>query len=351
MHTRREFLRQAGTVAVTATAAANIRPIGPTILHATDKAGARRPVMGEGAHVYEAWHDWGTLPPSIRYGNTHGVCTDAQNHVYIHHTVAADSDSADTMVVFDSKGKFVKSWGKDFKGGAHGLHIRKEGRDEFLYLCDTKRGLMVKTTLAGEIVYTLDYPKQAAPYANPIKYSPTNVAIAPNGDVYVADGYGSSYINQYNAKGDYIRTFGGKGSAPGQVDCPHGLTVDTRAKGTPVLMVADRSNKRIQTFTLDGQHAGFIDGTNAPCHFHEHNGLMVVPDLWARVTLLDAQNKVVAQLGDAGVESWKAIRKGPRDLFTPGKFVCPHSACFDREGNIFVVEWVEVGRVTKLVKV
>jgi hypothetical protein len=345
---RRDFLRLAGAGALAAA--------GPTILHATDKAGARRPVMGSGAHAYEAYHDWGTLPASIRYGNTHGVCVDAQGHIYIHHTVGAESESADTMIVFDGKGKFVKSWGKEFKGGAHGLHIRKEGRDEFLYLCDTKRALMVKTTLSGEVVYTLEYPKQSEPYArgadgNPtIKYSPTNVAIAPNGDVYVADGYGSSYINQYDAKGNYIRTFGGKGNAPGQLDCPHGLIVDTRPRD-PILLVADRTNRRIQTFTLDGKPVGVIDGTNAPCHFDVHKGMMVIPDLWARVTLFDAQNQVIAQLGEAGVDSWKSIRKGPRELFTPGKFVCPHSACFDHDGNIFVVEWVEVGRVTKLLKV
>jgi hypothetical protein len=345
---RREFLWIAGASAIAASA--------PTILHATDKAGSRRPVMGSGDHMYEAYHDWGELPASIRYGNTHGVCIDSQNRVYVHHTVGAESESADTMIVFDSKGKFVRSWGKEFKGGAHGLHIRKEGRYEFLYLCDTKRALMVKTTLAGEAVYTLDYPKDSEKYpigadGKPgIKYSPTNVAIAPNGDVYVADGYGSSYINQYSGKGEYIRTFGGKGRVPGQLDCPHGLVVDTRPR-TPVLMVADRSNRRIQSFTLEGQHVGFIDGTNAPCHFHERKGLIVVPDLWARVTLLDAQNRVVTQLGDADVDSWKSIRKGPRALFTPGKFVCPHSACFDHDGNIFVVEWVEVGRVTKLQRV
>jgi hypothetical protein len=343
---RREFLRLAGAGAL---AGAGVG-VGPVILHATDKGGTRRPVMGSGAHTYEAYHDWGTLPASIRYGNTHGVCADSQGHIYIHHTVGAESDSADTMVVFDGKGAFVKSWGKEFKGGAHGLHIRKEGRDEFLYLCDTKRALMVKTTLAGEVVYTIEYPRVSKQYETEIQYSPTNVAIAPNGDVYVADGYGSSYINQYDAKGAYIRTFGGKGSAAGQLDCPHGLMVDTRAR-EPILLVADRSNKRIQSFTLDGKSIAFIDGTNAPCHFHVHKGLMVVPDLWARVTLFDEKNRVIAQLGDAGVDSWKSIRKGPRELFTAGKFVCPHSACFDHDGNIYVVEWVEVGRVTKLVKV
>ena len=99
------------------------------------------------------------------------------------------------------RGKFVKSWGKEFQGGAHGLHIHTEGSQEYLYLCDTKRGIMVKTTLDGEEVFTLGYPKESEFYkldkdGKPAtKYSPTNLAIAPNGDIYVGDGYGSSSVS------------------------------------------------------------------------------------------------------------------------------------------------------------
>ena len=109
------------------------------ILGAGDKSGSKKPILGEGEYRYEATHDWGELPASIKYGNTHGVVEDSQGHIYVHHTVNGASESPDTMVVFDEKGKFVKSWGKEFKGGAHGLHIAKEGKNEFLYLCDTKR--------------------------------------------------------------------------------------------------------------------------------------------------------------------------------------------------------------------
>ena len=223
--------------------------------------------MGEGEHTYEVTHNWGELPADIQYGNTHGVCEDSHGHIYIHHTVYSTSEKPDSMVVFDHKGKFVKSWGKEFKGGAHGLHIRKEGKQEFLYLCDTKRGLMVKTTLNGEEVFTLAYPKESEPIIRTkIKYSPTNLAIAPNGDIYIGDGYGSSYINQYDSKGKYIRTFGGPGKEAGQLLCPHGIIADTRG-AEPVLLVADRTNKRIQRFTLEGKHIDFLYGTNAPCYF------------------------------------------------------------------------------------
>lgn len=329
----------------------------PLILGAANKSGSKKPVVGEGDHTYEVTHDWGELPADIRYGNTHGVCEDSRGHIYVHHTVNETSEKADSMVVFDHKGKFVKSWGKDFKGGAHGLHIRREGKNEFLYLCDTKRGLVVKTTLDGEEVFTLGYPKEAEVYAKPgpdgkpIKYSPTNLAIAPNGDIYVGDGYGSSYVNQYNSKGEYKKTFGGHGKEAGQLDCPHGITVDERGS-EPVIIVADRSNKRLQRFTLDGKHIDFLYGTTAPCYFSFYkNGDLVIPDLFARVTLMDRNNKIITELGDDSKSDYMETRKLTRDHFTPGKFVCPHGACFDHAGNIYVVEWVEVGRVSRLRKV
>ncbi|MGA7314014.1 MAG: hypothetical protein WBX22_08575 [Silvibacterium sp.] len=343
---RRGFIAQLGTGLVA-----------PLILGAMSKSGSKKPVLGSGDLTYEVTHDWGNLPADIQYGNTHGVCEDSQGHIYIHHTVNATSERPDSMVVFDHEGKFVKSWGKEFRGGAHGLYIRKEGGTEFLYLCDIQRGLVVKTTLNGEEVFALGYPKESEAYAKlgpdgkPLKYSPTNLAVAPNGDIYVGDGYGSSYIIQYNSKGEYIRTFGGPGKEAGQLLCPHGIILDTRGS-EPVLNVADRSNKRIQRFTLEGQHIDFLYGTNAPCHFNIYkNGDMVVPDLFARVTLMDRNNNIIENLGDDSSSDYMATRKLTRDYFKPGKFVCPHGACFDHAGNIYIVEWVEVGRVSKLRKV
>jgi hypothetical protein len=354
--TRREFL---------ATAAA--APLSPILLGTANKSGTKRPVMGAGAHRYEAVHDWGTLPASIKYGNTHGVVHDAQGQIYVHHTVFADSERADSMVVFDEKGRFVRSWGKEFRGVAHGLHIRKEGRDEFLYLTvnatnpkltppPEMQAVVVKTTLKGEVVWKIQGPPDIPQYkatadGAPPRYNPTNLAIAPNGDIYVGDGYGSYYINQYDRNAAYIRTFGGKGSNAGQLNEPHGIWMDTR-RPDPVLVVADRRNNRLQRFTLDGRHIDFVPGFRLPCHFDERNGLVVVPDLHGRVTLLDRDNAILEHLGDSHAPDWNnPLRTKPREEFIPGQFICPHGACFDSEGNIFVVEWVEVGRVTKLRKV
>jgi hypothetical protein len=329
----------------------------PSIVGTSNKAGTSSPIAGSGEHVYEVIHDWGELPPEIQYGNTHGVCEDAQERIYVHHTVNKDSQSHNAMVVFDPEGKFIASWGPEFMGGAHGLHIHKEGGEEFLYLCDKDRAVVEKTSLKGEQVWSIGYPDQSeacypgADGQKP-KYSPTNLAIAPNGNIYAGDGYGSSYINQYNSKGEYVRTFGGPGKEAGKVSCPHGIIVDIRDGKDPILIVADRGNNRIQRFTLEGKHIDFVEGTNMPCHFgFSKNGDMVVPDLIARVTLMDRDNKVIEHLGDDSTSEWRKTRTFTRDKFTPGKFIAPHGACFDHAGNIFVVEWVEIGRVTKLRKV
>lgn len=341
-------------------------PEGLASVSGSSKSGSRRPVLGSGEHTYEAIHDWGQLPSGLRFGNTHGVREDSQGRIYVAHTVHSSSESSDAIAVFDENGVFIRSHGAGFKGGAHGLHIQREGSDEFLYLVDTGTGRgegvdpgctwMVKMTLDGEEVLRIGYPQESPYYeldgeGKPAtKFSPTNIAIGPGGDIYIADGYGSHYINQYDARGNFVRSFGGTGDGPGKVSCPHGLILDTRGE-TPELLVADRSNNRLQRFSLEGEHLGFRGGVNLPCHFDERGGVMLIPDLAARVTLLGPDHEVITHLGEDTSGTWRELRRKPRENFEPGKFICPHGACFDHEGNIFVAEWVEVGRLTKLRKV
>jgi hypothetical protein len=323
-------------------------------VRASNKSGLDPIILGEGDHRYEVQHDWGTIPSDIAFGNTHGVCEDSQGNIYIKHTVHATSSKSDAIVVLDNKGKFIRSWGPEYKGGAHGLHYSKEKDGEFLYLCDHARGVVDKTTLTGEKVWTKGAPIESGVYNNPGEYHPTNVAVVPNGpggragEFFIADGYGKSWIHRYNAKGDYLGTFGGPGKERGQLSCPHGLMIDCRGK-VQRLLVADRANRRLQYFSLDGRPENSVtDELRLPCHFHERNGILLIPDLEARVTLFDKDNKLITHLGD-GANT--ALRDKPRDKFIPGKFIAPHSGIFDKDGNIFIVEWVEVGRVTKLRKV
>lgn len=329
---------------------------------ASAKSGRGPVVMGSGGHTYEVQHDWAVLPSTHAFGNTHGVCVDSKGMVYIKHTVHSSSSSGDAVCVFDPAGKFVRSWGAEFRGGAHGLTLSKEEGGEFLWLSDCNRAVVRKTTLTGETVLDLKWPEDSGQYGGVGEYKPTNVAVVPRdavdgagkphamrGYVFVADGYGKSWIHVFDPRGNYVRSFGGPGNQRGQTSCPHGIAIDSRGGGEPRLVVADRSNRRLQYFTLDGRHAGFVtDELRSPCHFDTHGELLLVPDLEARVTLLDKDNKLVVQLGDG--ENF-GLRDKPREQFVAGRFIAPHSACFDNEGNIFVVEWVEVGRVTKLRRV
>lgn len=327
---RRGFLQSAAAIAV-----------GPTLLLGSNSA-----TLGSGSHVYEFVPDWGKLPNGVKYGYTHGVIMDSQNRILIHNR------SKDAIVIFDHDGKFIKSWGEDFEQGAHGMLLNNEGNTEYLYLADPERHLVAKTTLDGERLWVLRYPKECSAYEREEQYKPTNVAVAANGDIYIADGYGLSWIHQYNSKAEYVRSWGGKGKEAGKLDCPHGIWIDTRGK-QPFVMVADRTNQRLQMFSLNGEHLGFVtDELRRPCHFDQKNGELLIPDLWGRVTIFDKNNKLITHLGD-NPEIWKT--KGwpniPHEMRETGKFVSPHAACWDHEGNVYVVEWISDGRVTKLRRV
>lgn len=356
---RRSFLRTGIGAAVAAASA-------PLLLRAQDKTipdGARPTVTGSGGHTYKVIDNWAKLPEGKRFGNTHGVCEAADGRIFIHNM----SPTGDSMCVFDpADGKLIKSWGKEYMHGAHGLQLRKEEGGEFLYLATTGQHFVAKTDLDGNELFRLPYPKEARNdkgepcYPDPKRYVPTNIAFHPtDGSFYVTDGYGNAYVHRYSAKGEYLSTFGGGGTADGKFKCPHGITVDTRDAGNPRLLVADRENYRLQYFDLDGKHLSTLpltkpdDGTDPqrPCHFDFFkNGDMLIPDLRGRLTILDKQNNLVTHLGDNPNAAQRANNRVPDDQRVAGFFCSPHQASFDRAGNIYCVEWLFDGRVTKLVK-
>lgn len=307
-----------------------------------------RPILGSGEHTYECHHDWLTPPSNIAWGDTHGLAKDGHGNIYVAHTVGSGSVSSDAVLVFDPKGKFMNSWGSEFRGGAHGLDLRKEGSEEFLYHCDTRRRLVVKTTLDGKTVWERGAPVESGVYPDANRFCPTNVAFLPDGDLLVADGYGSSYIHRYDKDGEYWGVIIQPGSEAGFVREPHGIWVDHRGN-TPKIVVADRGNHRLQEFDLDGKHLGFVkEGMRRPCHIHYNGGMALVPDLDSVITILDKENKVVASLGDGAPTN---LRDAPRDKFIPGKFVHPHAAIWTNKRDILVCEWVPIGRLTRLRKV
>ncbi len=343
--TRRDFLSTAGAAAVTITAA--------PFIHADDKSGTKTPIIGIDGHRYACHHGWGQIPDHIKWQDTHGVAVDAAGLIYIKHRAPK---GVDTIAVFEPSGKFIRSFGKEYSGGGHGIDIRKDGNEEFLYLSWNKpHSKITKMTLLGEKVWEMQQPEASGKYKDASQFNPTNIAFAPNGGFYVADGYGANLIHQYDRNAAWVRTWGGVGTDAGQFKTPHGIWLDDRPGKEPSVVVADRANARLQYFTLSGHpipERMVNDTVSFPAHFDIRGSELLVPDLHARVTILDKDNKVIVHLGyDADwtrqvLEGFKM--RGQPDRWQPGRFIHPHDACFDKSGNIYVVEWVASGRVSFL---
>ena len=217
----------------------------------------------------------------------------------------------------------MRSFGKEYHGGGHGIDIRKEGGEEFLYLCDRSHRQVIKTNLKGERRLDEELPaRKPASIRTCRASSPTNVAFAPDGGFYVGDGYGSHYIHQYDKDAKWVRTWGGPGNEPGKMKTPHGLWLDDRPGREPSLVVADRANARLQYFTLDGKHLSVINKPHLsfPAHFDIRGDVLLVPDLHARVSLFDKNNAVITHLGydqawtDECLADGFKMRREPRAL-------------------------------------
>jgi len=222
-------------------------------------------------------------------------------------------------------------------------------------------------TLKGELIWQAYAPMESGHYApgeasDPKKiwgnnrFLPTNFAFLSDGGFFLADGYGSFYIHRYDSNGEWQSCFGGPGNGKGTFKTPHGLWIDERGS-EPELVVTDRAHNTLQTFTLDGEYKRTIEGFGLPANVDTYDDLMIVPELVARVSILDKDLNTIATIGDdrERVMADNKANKGfkirtDESRWQQGKFVHPHDACFDKEGNLYVAEWVSTGRITKLVR-
>lgn len=356
---RRRFLKTAA--AVTALAAM------PRVL--TAQKSSRQLVIGEGAHRYEVHHNWAQLPDKYSWQTTHNVAVDRNEQLYVIHEGREEQKDHPSIFVFDAKGRFIRAFGQQFQGGGHGLEVRTEDKEQFLYVTAYQQvKSFAKLTLKGEVVWERRAPMDSGLYpkgedTKPEKrwgrdaFMPTNYAFLPDGGFYVADGYGSYRIHRYDKDANWQGMFGDVGKGDGQFNTSHGVWTDDRPGRERSIVVADRANKRLQWFTPAGQHLKTLDGFILPANVDTHQDVMLVPDLSARITLLDQHDRVITHLGED--PAWReqvladkmALRREPAGKgWVSGKFLHPHDACFDAKGNIFVAEWVHTGRITKLRK-
>lgn len=328
-----------------------------------------------GNDAYEWIDDWagGPQTDSAQGGWAHhGVVVTEAGEVIAFH------QGESTVLVFDRDGSFLRSWNSDLTD-AHGMTLVEENGTEYLWIADNgaKRqpslgyeyatgeagGQVVKMTLDDTRVMSLKRPNLPV-YRGGGKYSPTWVAVneerhGGNGDVWVADGYGASYVHRFSKNGDYIDSINGE-EGGGAFDCPHAIFIDRRGTDAE-LYVADRANSRIQVYDLDGGFKRVFgsDFLTSPSGFAVDGNRLIIAELRARLTVLDADDRPVCYLGSneevCDVDGWPNNRDGSgrpirTRLLEPGKFNSPHGMAVDDEGNIYVSEWLIGGRFTKLVK-
>lgn len=302
---------------------------------------------GNGAWSFEAVPHWGELPDGKIIGPTHGgvVVDDESGLIYV------STDSELSVLVYQPDGKLLRTIAPECQG-FHAMAIRKEAGKTAIYgaqLNGNKPPQRVcKIDTDGKLL--LEIPNATTGEIPGGWKGLTAVTVAPDGSIFAATGYGANIVHKFDATGKLLKSFGSKGSDEKQFDTPHGLAIDTRF-GEPRLLVADRAKLRLVHFDLEGNWIGVhASNLRLPCAVSILGDEVAVAELKARVTILDKTGTPVAFLGDnPNKAQWANFGVSPQDQQL-GIFTAPHGLSFDKAGNLYVQDWNETGRVTKLTK-
>jgi DNA-binding beta-propeller fold protein YncE len=303
---------------------------------------------GNGAWTYEAVPHWGELPEGKNVGPTHGgvVVDNKSGLIYV------STDAEHGVLVYQPDGKLVKNFIPEFSG-FHAMDIAEENGKTVLYgaqLAGPKPFRVVKLDTDGKLL--LEISKETIGPVQGGWKGLTGVTVAPDGSIFCSMGYGANFIHKFDAAGKLIKSFGGKGD--GQkvaTNTSHGLKVDLRY-GEPRLLVCDRENRRLFHTDLDGNWIGeYATNLRRPCSVSIHGDFCAVAELEARVTIIDKAGTPVSFLGDNPNKAQWAKFPIPPNEMSLGIFTAPHGLSFDKDGNLYVEDWNQTGRVTKLVKV
>ena len=303
---------------------------------------AENPIIGHGDFRYRVHRDWGTQDlRQFPIQNCHEMVEDAQGRL-----ILLTDHPKNNILVYDRSGKVVDSWTLGLPGG-HGLTLQNEGGEDFLYITDAEhRHRVFKTTLDGRVILELTYPREIPDYRNETDWKPTETTVLPNGDFLVADGYGLDFVIRYDAKGNYLSHFGGKGGGAHHLSNAHGVAFDNRQPGRPLVLVTSRSEQKMKRYHLDGTHHSTLDLPGASICRPVVRGenlyfAVIVTDSWwsydGMVYILDKNDRVVsAPGGSAPVYTEGVLQEAVSDKAT---FFNPHDVCVDRDENIYVAQW------------
>jgi sugar lactone lactonase YvrE len=265
------------------------------------------------ASSYKVVPGWGQLAAPLKWGEVPNVAIDPKGTVFVF------TRTEPPVVELNAAGKVLKTWGQGMFVWPHGIRFDREGN---LWITDGRaadgNGQMVyKLSSDGsKVLMTLGTKGVSGEGPNEFN-GVTDVAIAPNGDIFVSDGHVNSRIVKFTKNGKFIKTWGKKGTGPGEFNLPHSIAFDSRGR----LLVADRSNKRIQLFDQDGK---FLEEWK---QFGEASGIFIMPDDTLYVT--DWQEKKAIFIGSAKDGSIKETIQG---------LTLAEGLTVDREGDIYAAE-------------
>ncbi len=265
------------------------------------------------AGSYRLVPNWAQLPSGVRFGEVPGMTIDQTGRVF------AFTRAEPPVIEFDPSGKVLKTWGDRMFVWPHGIRVDRNG---FLWITDGRAragaGQQVfKFTREGQLVMTLG--KKGVSGDGPDTFnSPTDVAVAPNGDIFVSDGHVNSRIVKFSKDGTFIKAWGRRGSGPGEFNVPHTIFFDSRGR----LLVGDRANHRIQIFDQEGT---FLDQWP---QFGSPSGIFIAPD--DTLYVVDYNDKMALFVGSA--------RDG--SIRTRSEQVLGEGIAVDAQGSIYVGETV-----------
>jgi DNA-binding beta-propeller fold protein YncE len=270
-----------------------------------------------------------------------GAVIDKAGNIYV------TTDTERGMAVFSSKGKFLRAVGPT---RIHALEIRNENGTEYIYAARPQEHEVVKLSLSGEQKWSIGYPKEANIYKDANGFNPCAVTVAPDGSIFIADGYGANYVLKFDKNRKFVKAFGGPGKEEGKFQTCHGIALDTR-QGKPLLLICNRNNNRVEYWDLDGNFVKVIQkDLRMPAAVHIQGDYALFPELQGRVTVLDKEGNIAAQIGDNPNEKQRANFGARPESWKDGICNSPHGGSIDKDGNLIITEWSQFGHLHKFVR-